>query len=146
VNAFAESSLIGYFVALFALALCVAVVHPNDTGTRKSLWTIFAIVVFGALTWVVWNNAPRKVHVIAAFGLFAPLIVLVFAKATAANQLKLWHRRAYALMGSSMLIAAIFYVGDRLGPRWNYATLFVEVMLIALFAGFWLLEYLRLRR
>jgi hypothetical protein len=143
VNTFAEISLPAYFVGLLVLAVLVYVVHPPGTGLWKSALTVALIVGLAVGTWMLWSQAPRKVHSAAAFGFFIPLIVLILAKARDASVGPAL-RMTYRSIGVLMVAAGLWYWFDRTGGgRWEYATLVVECVLIVCFALFWLLEYLR---
>jgi len=142
VDIFAETSVPAYFAALVLLALLVYVVHPVESRWRKAAMTMGAIVVLAVALWGIWSWEPRKVHVVAAIGFFLPLIVLVFATA-ATKTVPAPIRRIDWVIGSVMVISAVWYFLDRKFWKTEYATLVVETALVACFAVFWLVEYLR---
>lgn len=143
VDAFATTSLPAYFSALMLLAAFVYVVHPTGTRREKSAMAVGAVLLLALGTWLVWEIWPRKVHVVAAIGFFVPLIILVFATAWS-DAVTPRVKRAYLSIGCLMVAAAIWYFVDRSSGRWEYATFFVETVLIGCFGAFWLTEYLRI--
>lgn len=144
VDAFATTTLPAYFAGLAVLAVLVFVVHPTSGRLVKSVLTVVLIFGLAIGTLLLWRAEPRKVHAAAAIGFFLPLIILVLIKAfTMSVGSRL--RRVYGLLALLMVASGVWYFIDRIGDRhWEYATLVVEVVLIACFAVFWLLEYVRI--
>jgi hypothetical protein len=103
--------------------------------------TLGAILVFAVATWLMWEHARRKVHTAAAVGLFVPLIILVFA--TSFGSVSRVVKFFYRVIGSAMVLAGLLFWYDRINWKSAYATLIVETVLVACFAAFWLVEYLR---
>lgn len=141
VDALARTTLPAYFAALMLLGGVVYFVHPASTRGQSFRSAVTWIVVLAALVLVVWIVDRRKVHVLAAFGFFVPLIILVIATAcTAVSK----YRKRYALIAGLMIAAGLWYGFDRWKLESAHATFFVEAVLIVCFALFWLSEYRRI--
>ena len=143
IDAFATNSLTAYFAALALLVFFVYRVHPPKRRTANFARTAVGLAILAIVTWITWETDRRKVHSLAAFGFFGPLVVLVFYKASRSDRLPSY-KRSYAAIGSLMFLAGVLYAVDRCTLRWDHATFVVEVALIACFAVFWLMEYLHI--
>jgi hypothetical protein len=142
-------------VGVLGLAFAWATVGHGQTGSAHRRSLAGAVVLLVGIA--VWFGVGRESflefgHYAAAVPMFGLIVgvAVVNARQTTSGAVhhrlaRATYRRAYAAiagaMGVTIVVAAVFFVLDSTGHRPFFAWLFwVEVILLALFAVFWVLQ------
>lgn len=115
----------------------------RSSSIRRALLIYTGVIVIGSLVFVVWESARPTFHYVAAISMF-----VCFGVVAAINWARTdhgWHHRAYGFVTIGMAIALVVIGGYKLLseafdtglPEWHTSVFWLEVIEIALFAGFW---------
>jgi hypothetical protein len=109
---------------------------PNR-GTFFSLLAGAGFLVVGAVLFATWDRFEENAHGLAAYAMFGFLAAAAVVNALECRRFGLrWYVRLYGLIAVLMGAAALLvFVND-----WDHKTLALEIVEIALFAGFWIVQ------
>lgn len=108
-----------------------------DRGTFFSLLAVAGFLVVGAVLFATWDRFEENAHGLAAYAMFGFLTAAAVVNALECRRFGLrWYARLYGLIAVLMGAAALLiFVND-----WDHKTLALEIVEIALFAGFWVVQ------
>lgn len=108
-----------------------------DRGTFFSLLAVAGFLVVGAVLFATWDRFEENAHGLAAYAMFGCLAAAAVVNALECRRFGLrWYVWLYGLIAVLMGAAALLIIV----PDWDHKTLALEIVEIALFAGFWIVQ------
>jgi len=142
----ANNMLALYIVGAPCLLLVAVFVLRNKAEFKYVAGLATAAAVFvGGIVWFFWNRDGFKsgAHYTAALAMFLCIIVVVIVNARQyhrkpATESKPASRNPYALIAVAMVVLPLLLAAYNWIFGWDHAVLWIEGVLIALFALFWI--------
>ncbi len=142
-----------------AITIGIAIAAPRaaaNSPERKS-WdqrqtlglVLAALVLGGGIAWFSWNRAgfTRGAHYTAAIALFVCIIGAVVLNAKGfdrqrqgARRMRLPYANRYSFIAVGMVVSVVAIGLWKWLVGWDHAVLWIEGVLIAFFAAFWLIQ------
>ena len=118
----------------------------RSSSIRLALLIYTGVIVIGSFVFVIWESARPAFHYIAAISMFVCFGVVAAINWSRTEQG--WHRQAYRFVTIGMAISLVVIGGYKLFseaidtglPEWHTSVFWLEVIEIALFAGFWITQ------
>lgn len=132
--------LVAALIASVANRSVLAVAQVGDPGMRRGLAGALALLVAGALAFGYWDGFYTHGHTIAAFTMFGFLALAAAINAWQWQETRTeqWYFGLYVFIALAMVAAALVLL--LFARHWDYKVLVLEIVEIALFATFWLVQ------